>query len=94
MGIHYSSRLDTDEAKADLNRKIYLAKETLKQLQTAACIFGESTTGDGEFDVELTVALNVARAALLRLQAMLIEQSGSSNLRFEEPAAPIYHFSF
>ena len=77
MSVHYNKAIESDALGSDIERKIVLTKRTLKKLQTFEQLFATSMSGDAEFDVELTVAVNVARAALLRLNAMLGEQSGT-----------------
>lgn len=93
MGTYYNSasRIDTDTE--ELEHRITHAKTALKQLRRVERIVGETSTGDAEFDVELTIAINVARVALLRLQTMLAEQVSATKPSFarEEITAHIPH---
>ena len=70
-----------DDIMQDQNQ---ILREALDALAKANELVSESTFGDAEFDVELTVAINVARAALLRTKSLLAEKSGRSNLRLED----------
>lgn len=81
MGIHYTCRQDADLYRQSLLAKMKQAKKTLKRLKALEESLSGSTSGDGEFDVELIVAINVAKGAVLRLKAVLNEQAKSTDRR-------------
>lgn len=74
MGIYYDRAEDLRETTKRLMAKLLSTQASLEQLQETEGLFSKSTSGDACFDVELTASLNIARAGLLRLQAMLVEQ--------------------
>lgn len=74
--IYFAAPESCELQRSELKAKIAKSARLLADLQAMALLLGSSTTGDAEFDVELTVAINVTRAGLLRLRAMLGEKAG------------------
>lgn len=76
--------------EAILSDNIAAVSAMLKQLKNLQKRIGQSTSGDAEFDVELTVSINVARAALIRYNALLDEKLRPIAAEFEKECERVF----
>lgn len=74
MSVQYDLSSDASLDSVSLRHKISAARKTLGQLKAFEKTFAGESSGDADFDVELTIAINVAHAALLRFHALLDER--------------------
>lgn len=75
---------DASHCIRQLEIRIEAAAATIENLQKMSDLTAGSASGDPYFDVEFTLALNIAQAALLRFKALLAEQSGKLTYELED----------
>lgn len=63
--------------KVDCEKQVAATEAALEQLKTVSDFIDTTTSGDPDFDVDLSTAVNVARAALLRYQVLMLENISS-----------------
>ena len=91
MGIYYNTAYETDAVcEATLTDNIAAVSALLKQLKSLQQRIGKSTSGDADFDVELTVSIDVARAALIRYNALLNDKLRPMLAEFEKECERVF----
>lgn len=91
MGIYYNTAYETDAVcEATLTDNIAAVSAMLKQLKSLQKRIGQSTSGDAEFDLELTISIDVARAALIRYNALLNEKLRHIVAEFEKECEHVF----